>query len=135
MEYTKKQKLTIIKTLENYSKFTEFGKEEKLSTTYVNIYKDDLLYNLINEFCFFKVNQYYERADAIERLTVHLITDTALPVSYINKDGLSLFDQAIMIKSTPLQEALQSRFDIENEKNINTVFVKFKQYTKQHKKK
>lgn len=126
MEYTKKQKQAINNVIKTYDIFEEDGKESRLGASTIDIYRQDIIYSLIGYIGFYKINQYQERAKALEKLTSHLIADTVMSIDYQSETGLSLFDKAVLIQSDQIQEALTKRYDIENKERIIQVKQKYK---------
>ncbi len=133
MEFTKKERQNIRFVLQKYDTFMEDGKTESLGVMNVDLQHPDLIFNLMDYVYFFQHNQYPERARALEILTAHLINDTVLPIQRVYRDDLSLFDKALMMESEILQEALQQRFEKENQQNIVDVQQQYKKLAKQNK--
>lgn len=115
MELTKKQRKKVREIISTYHM-------EQI------VVEPELVYQLLKKLQEYQQNNQQEKAQILEQLTYHLITETALPVDYKSEeDNLSVIDLAKDTDSSLLQQALCDRVSKER---INDVK---KQYYKKYK--
>lgn len=117
MEFTPHYKLKIEEIITTYNKFLEHGKEESLHAETIDIDNKEVIYGLIYYVGAYKSFDYEERANALENLTYHLITDTLIPVNYTNKNTkLTPLELTKLVGSPLLEEAITMRL-VEEQKD------------------
>lgn len=131
MEFTPHHRMKIQEIINTYNQFEVDGQEESLYADTINIDNKEVIYGLIFYVGAYKSFDYEARAQALEQLTYHLITETLLPIDYkCTKGQLSPLELALLIDSPLLVEAITTRLKEEEKERTMT---KKHHYHKKHK--